>query len=109
MRDDAFPGEPFTEDVTVRRQRYVSTETGFAVLDCTAGGDVGVLVGPLAPLEERERARVAGEWVDDPRYGPQVRVRSAAPLAPSDEEALLAYLRRVRPRRGRRAPPPPGR
>jgi exodeoxyribonuclease V alpha subunit len=103
MRDDAFPGEPFTADVTVRRQRYVSTETGFAVLDCTAGGDAVVLVGPLAHLEERERARVAGEWVDDPRYGPQVRVRSAAPLAPSDDEALLAYLRRVRHVGARRA------
>src|SRR3954447_2263519 len=103
MRDDAFPGEPFTQDVTVRRQRYLSTETGFAVLDCTVGGDAVVLVGPLAHLEERERARVAGEWVDDPRYGPQVRVRSATPLAPSDEEALLAYLRRVHHVGARRA------
>ncbi|MFL5957542.1 MAG: AAA family ATPase [Solirubrobacterales bacterium] len=103
MRDDAFPSEAFTEEVTVRRQRYVSAETGFAVLDCTAAGDEVVLVGPLAHLEERERARVSGEWVDDPRYGPQVRVRSAAPLPPSDEEAFLAYLQRVRHVGARRA------
>src|SRR4051812_2057630 len=95
--------DDFTGAVTVRRRIFASEETGFAVLDCRAGDDEVVLVGPLAHLEERERAEVTGSWVDDARYGPQVRVRTAAPLPPSDTDALLAYLRRVRHIGGRRA------
>lgn len=96
---DAAPAEgtPFAGEVVVRSQRFVNEDSGFAVLDCE-GPDRGhvVLVGPLAHLEPRERATVTGDWVRDPRYGPQVKVREAHPLAPADEDALIAYLRRVR-------------
>jgi exodeoxyribonuclease V alpha subunit len=47
-------------------------------------------------VEERERVAVEGAWVDDPRFGPQVKVRDARPLAPAGEAALAAYLRRVK-------------
>jgi exodeoxyribonuclease V alpha subunit len=94
--DIAAPGAAFSGEVTVRFRRFVSEETGFAVLDCDADGDELVLVGPLAHLEERERAAVVGTWQDDPRYGLQVRVSEAHPLAPAGAEALVAYLRRVR-------------
>ncbi len=80
----------------MRGQRFANAESGFAVLDGEADGQHVVLVGPLAHLEERERAAVTGAWVRDPRYGPQVRVREARPLAPTDAGALVAYLRRVR-------------
>jgi len=95
---DAPPveGTPFAAEVVVRRQRFASEDSGFAVLDCEADGRHVVLVGPLAHLEQRERAAVTGTWVRDPRYGPQVKVREAHPLAPTDEAALVAYLRRVR-------------
>jgi len=89
-------GTPFAAEVVVQGQRFANEETGFAVLDGEADGRHVVLVGPVAHLEERERVAVTGAWVLDPRYGPQVRVREAHPLAPSDEAALVAYLRRVR-------------
>lgn len=89
-------GAPFAAEVVVRGQRFANEESGFAVLDCEADGSHVVLVGPLAHLEQRERATVTGTWVRDPRYGPQVKVREAHPLAPADEDALIAYLRRVR-------------
>jgi exodeoxyribonuclease V alpha subunit len=97
-RRDTLPaeGEPFAAEVVVLGQRFANEESGFAVLDGDAGGEHVVLVGPLAHLEQRERASVTGAWVRDPRYGPQVRVREAHPLAPTDEQALIAYLRRVR-------------
>jgi exodeoxyribonuclease V alpha subunit len=101
--DIAAPGAAFSGEVTVRFRRFVSEETGFAVLDCEAEGDELVLVGPLAHLEERERAEITGTWQHDRRYGPQVRVTEARPLAPSDSEALVAYLRRVRHIGARRA------
>jgi exodeoxyribonuclease V alpha subunit len=89
-------GTPFAAEVVVRGRRFASEESGFAVLDCEAAGEHVVLVGPLVHLEPRDRAAVSGDWVTDRRYGPQVKVREAHPVAPSDEDALLAYLRRVR-------------
>ncbi len=87
----------FDAEVVVRRTRYVSDGTGWAVLDAVADdGSPVVLVGPLVHLEERDRAHVAGTWVDDSRYGRQVKVSQARPLPPSDAQTLIAYLRRVK-------------
>ncbi len=87
----------FEAEVTVQRIRYVSPDRGWAVLDAADdAGDELVLVGPLGHLEPRERAAVAGTWVDDHRYGLQVKVTQATPLAPVDAEAVSLYLKRVR-------------
>jgi exodeoxyribonuclease V alpha subunit len=87
----------FDSQVTIRRRRYASEESGWAVIE--AAGDDGapvVLVGPLTHLEERERAHVVGRWVDDSRYGMQVKVSEARPLPPTDIESVTIYLRRVK-------------
>ena len=55
-----------------------------------------MLVGPLAHLEEREHVRISGVWHDDKRFGPQVKVALAESVPPSGDEALIAYLKRVR-------------
>ncbi len=90
------PGTAFEGEVTVRRIRFAGEDGGFAVLDADRDGDDLVLVGPVAHLEERERARIRGTWQDDRRFGMQVRVATAEPLAPSGDAALLAYLKRVK-------------
>src|SRR4051794_40348373 len=105
---EGMPGAPFEDEVVVRRRRWASPESGFAVLDADRDGDEIVLVGPLAHLEERERARVAGVWQDDRRFGLQVKVAVAEPLAPAGDAALLTYLRRGGPPGAPPAPPPPG-
>jgi exodeoxyribonuclease V alpha subunit len=89
--------------VTIGRRRFHNPETGFAVLECDLDGDQVVLVGPIGHLEERERAQISGTWVHDRRYGPQVKVAEALPLAPTDPAALEEYLRRVRHIGSRRA------
>ena len=88
--------ELFDAEVTVRRQRFANEENGFAVLDAEHEGDEIVLVGALSHLEERERVHVVGVWVRDSRYGEQIKVNEARPLAPSDGAALIAYLRRIK-------------
>jgi exodeoxyribonuclease V alpha subunit len=93
---DGTSGTPFEAEVVVRRRRWASPESGFAVVDADRDGDEIVLVGAIAHLEERERVRIAGVWQEDRRYGMQVRVATADPLAPSGETALLAYLKRVK-------------
>ena len=92
---EGIPGTPFQDEVVIRRLRWASDETGFAVIDADRAGDEIVLVGTIAHLEERERVRIDGLWQDDRRYGLQVKVATAEPLAPSGEAALLAYLKRV--------------
>ena len=89
--------ESFDAEVTIRRTRYASETTGWAVIDAAdADGGSVVLVGPLIHLEERERARIIGTWVDDSRYGLQVKVSEARPLPPADADTLVAYLRRIK-------------
>jgi exodeoxyribonuclease V alpha subunit len=93
---DGAPGTRFEDEVVVERIRFVSAESGFAVLDAERDGDEIVLVGPLAHLEPGERVAVEGVWQDDRRFGMQVRAERAAPLAPSGPKAVLTYLERVR-------------
>ena len=93
---EPIEGAQFDGEVLIRIQRFANPESGFAVLDGDHEGQLVVLVGTLAHLEERERVRVRGVWRQDRRYGPQVQVASAEPVAPSGEAALGAYLRRVR-------------
>src|SRR5215212_4007948 len=100
---EGTPGTPFEGEVAIRRRRYASDESGFAVLDADREGDDVVLIGPIAHLEERERVRIAGTWHDDKRFGMQVKVRLAEPVAPAGEFALIAYLKRVKHIGGGRA------
>jgi len=100
---DGEPGSAFEDEVVVRRLRFASEESGFAVVDADRSGDDVVLVGTLAHLEERERVRIAGTWHDDKRFGMQVKVRVAESVPPSGEEALIAYLKRVKHIGGGRA------
>jgi exodeoxyribonuclease V alpha subunit len=93
---EGIPGTQFQEEVVIRRLRWSSDETGFAIIDADRAGDEVVLVGTIAHLEERERVRIDGLWQDDRRYGLQVKVATAEPLAPTGDAALLAYLKRVR-------------
>jgi len=89
----------FEADVTVRRTRFASADSGWAVVE--AAGDDGtpiVLVGPLIHLEDGERAHVVGTSVQDSRYGPQIKVAEATPLPPTDADVptAIAYLVRVK-------------
>jgi exodeoxyribonuclease V alpha subunit len=94
----------FDDEVTVRYVRYANEQSGWAVLDAAApDGSPVALVGPLVHLEEGERVHVVGDWVDDSRYGRQVKVSQARPLPPQDPAALTGYLRRIKHIGARRA------
>lgn len=103
---DAPADESFDEEVTAQRFRYRDDEAGWAVLVASSSGEDEIsLVGPLAHLRQGERARIRGSWVEDPRYGRQVRVSQAEPLDPADPESLAVFLRAVKhigPRRAER-------
>ena len=93
---EGAPGTPFEDEVLIRHIRWASEETGFAVIEADRAGDEITLVGTIAHLEERERVRITGVWQDDKRFGLQVKVAAAQPLAPAGDAALGAYLKRVK-------------
>jgi exodeoxyribonuclease V alpha subunit len=94
----------FDAPVTIRHIRYANEQTGWAVIEAAAAdGQPVALVGPLVHLEQGERAHVVGSWVNDSRYGSQVKVSEARPLAPEDPDAVVAYLRRIKHVGARRA------
>ena len=94
----------FDDEVTVRYVRYANEQSGWAVLDAAGPDGAPVaLVGPLVHLEQGERVHVVGDWVDDSRYGRQVKVSQARPLPPQDPAALAGYLRRIKHIGARRA------
>jgi exodeoxyribonuclease V alpha subunit len=94
----------FDEPVTIRHVRFANAQTGWAVVDAAAADGTPIaLVGPLVHLEEGERARIIGEWATDSRYGRQVKVSEARPLAPDDPATVAGYLRRVKHVGARRA------
>ena len=94
----------FDDEVTVRYVRYANEQTGWAVLDAAGqDGTPVALVGPLVHLEQGERARIVGDWVNDSRYGPQVKVSEARPLPPQDPATLTSYLQRIKHVGARRA------
>ncbi len=87
----------FDSEVMVRRRRFASEDSGWAVVEAVdADGDEVILVGPLIHLEERERVHVTGTWVEDSRYGIQVKVTEAHPLPPSDAASLTMLLLKVK-------------
>jgi exodeoxyribonuclease V alpha subunit len=106
LRNNAWPAPApgsnlrrvsFDDEVTVRHVRDANEQTGWAVLDAAVtDGSPVALVGPLVHLEQGERARIVGAWVNDSRYGPQVKVSEAHPLPPTDPQALAGYLRRIK-------------
>jgi exodeoxyribonuclease V alpha subunit len=93
----AAAGSSFEADVTVRRLRFANPDSGWAVVEATdAGGEPVTLVGPLGHLRDGERASIAGRWVNDSRYGLQVKATQAIPVGPADAGGLEAFLRRVK-------------
>jgi len=68
-------------------------ENGFAVARVAtgAGGEI-TAAGRLQDVVEGETVRLEGEWVQDPRYGRQLRVDSCARSVPAGAAAAERFL-----------------
>jgi exodeoxyribonuclease V alpha subunit len=85
--------QAFDDEVRVRHVLYEAPDGDFAVVLAEAPDGVSLTAaGPLGRLPAGGRARVAGRWVDHPRYGLQVQVDTAYELDPDDVEGALRYL-----------------
>src|SRR5215813_9545620 len=73
---------------------FRAEDDGYAVLEVreAESGEGFALVGPVAHLDEGDRAEVSGEWQTHSRYGRQLRAQGALPLDPADRAGQIAYL-----------------
>ena len=126
---EGIPGTPFQDEVVIRRLRWASDETGFAIIDADRAGDEVVLVGTIAHLEAaragphqrpvagRPPLRAAGQGRD--RRAARAHGRGRAARVPEARPARRRQASRAaarplrrgrarghRPRPARRLPPP---
>lgn len=88
-------GEPIEGLYSVVRVTFHNPENDYAVVQLApADGTADTLtaVGTLHNPEAGACYRIQGVWHQDPRFGPQVRLRSAIPQVPTTLAAIERYL-----------------
>lgn len=78
----------------VDRIVYESAETGFFVarMRDNRSGELITFVGNLAAVSAGETIRVWGRWVNDPRFGRQLRMERYETILPSTVHGIEKYL-----------------
>ena len=91
---DAFTG-------TIERVTYYNDENGYSVIKVapdkrmpkrSARDGMVTVVGTMPELGVGESAEFQGEWVEDPRYGIQLRVETVTPIVPTSTQGITRYL-----------------
>jgi exodeoxyribonuclease V alpha subunit len=78
----------------VERIVYESADTGFVVARLSREGqvDLTTFVGPGLAVSPGETVRLAGHWVDDAKFGRQLKVDGFETIRPSTAAAIEKYL-----------------
>ena len=84
-----------TIEGVLRRFVFRNEQTGFAIarLEVAGAPEPITLKGVVTGVEQGERLRVQGKWVDDPRWGRQLLVSSYLPVTPSTARGVEDFLR----------------
>lgn len=99
---DRQPGEATPSDLlavetiegVVDRIVFESPESGFLVARLRVRGmvDLQTFVGSGLPITPGETVRLRGHWVEDKRFGRQLRVESYETILPTSVEGIERYL-----------------
>ncbi len=78
----------------VARIVYENPENGYVVARMSVKGrpDLVTFVGSLLAVSPGETVRVTGRWVDDKKFGRQIRVTLCETILPSTVETIESYL-----------------
>ncbi|HEX2619570.1 MAG TPA: helix-hairpin-helix domain-containing protein, partial [Phototrophicaceae bacterium] len=85
----------------IERVTYFGVENGYSVLkvkpdqriyDAQARDGTITVVGVMPELAVGESVQFSGQWIDDKRYGRQLRVETVTPIAPSSLTGIRSYL-----------------
>jgi len=72
---------------------FRSAESGFTIARLEPeGGEPVTVKGLLGGIERGEHVRVTGRWVEDARYGRQLKVESFLPITPETTIGLEKLL-----------------
>lgn len=71
---------------------FHNADTGFAVLDFDAGGELVTAVGEFAQISEGEGLLLHGSFTHHPTYGVQFKAVACEHRLPSSANAILKYL-----------------
>ncbi|MBC8170799.1 MAG: hypothetical protein H7X77_03985, partial [Anaerolineae bacterium] len=86
---------------TVERVTYYNQDNGYSVVkikpdqklrDAMARDGTVTIVGVMPELGPGEMVQLSGQWIDDPKYGKQLRVETVTPIQPSSLEGIRRYL-----------------
>lgn len=86
---------------TIERVTYFNEENGYSVIKVmpdkrlpqyAARDGLVTVVGVMQELGVGESAEFAGEWVEDPRYGSQMKVETVTPIVPTSEKGITRFL-----------------
>ncbi len=92
---ELFPdAAPVTIEGVVERIVFESPDTGFFVarLRQENSPDLTTFVGNLMAVSPGETIRITGLWVDDKKFGRQIRVESYQTILPSSVSGIERYL-----------------
>jgi len=78
----------------VERIVYENADNGFVVARLAAGNGIPqrTFVGEMLAVTPGETVRLHGRWVEDKRFGKQLRVQSFQTLLPTSVEGIQRYL-----------------
>jgi exodeoxyribonuclease V alpha subunit len=86
---------------TVERITYYNEDNGYGVIKITpdtrmptvtARDGTVTVVGVMPELGVGESAQFTGTWIDDPRYGKQMRIETVTPIVPTSLDGIKRYL-----------------
>ncbi len=83
---------PLTVEGFVDKVLFRNSENGYIVLDLDAGGEMVTVVGELGNIDEGEKLRVTGSYMNHPKFGTQFRADICERKMPSTSSAILKYL-----------------
>ena len=85
---------PVVLEGVVKRIVFESAETGFVVgrLEVAGEWDLATFVGNLLAVSEGETVRLTGQWVEDKKFGRQLRVEAFETIAPTTVDGIEKYL-----------------
>ncbi|MEQ8674120.1 MAG: ATP-dependent RecD-like DNA helicase [Aggregatilineales bacterium] len=86
---------------TVERITYYNDENGYSVIKVipdkrmpskSARDGTVTVVGTMPELRDGESVEFTGEWIEDSKYGTQLKVQTLTPIAPNSLEGMKRYL-----------------
>ncbi len=76
----------------VERVVFRNEENGWTVLELESEDEFHKVVGVLPATHAGEWVKLAGEWVEHPKFGRQFRASSCEVKQPTDSDAVFRYL-----------------